>query len=129
MLPAPISFPKRDSLVRPRRRTLDTLRRPSRLTNLGVLLLVSVATLSVLLNLKHYLVSSYSEIDYAIPNSLVSTIVRNTGNLTHLIMVPGHGIWTGAHTRELADESAWILAPYQRGKGRPAALLEHISKA
>ncbi|TFY78573.1 hypothetical protein EWM64_g5441 [Hericium alpestre] len=134
MLPTPISAysKRRDSAIRPRTRTLDSLRAPSRLTNLAALLLVSFAAVSVLLNFKHWLSPHYANksryCDLDASNAAVVERPPFVGNLTHLIVVPGHGIWTGAHDREVLDESSWILAPYQRGRGRPEIISEHISR-
>ncbi|TFY71617.1 hypothetical protein EVG20_g1394 [Dentipellis fragilis] len=134
MLPAPISFPKRrDSFHRNRSGKLNAaLRAPSRLTNLGVLLLTSLALFSLLLNLRHYFFSfdighaktcgEYFEDAQSVERP------ASISNLKHLIIVPGHGIWTGAHEREILDEDSWVLASYQRGRGRPALIAEHIAQ-
>lgn len=110
----------------PRRQLVDTLRRQSRLTNLGVVLLVGACSISVLLNLRYWI----STPNYNLPPSYPldwQTVDRPTERerLAHLIIVPCHSIWTG--TNSWSDEKDWVLEPYQKGPGRLKAFYEHIS--
>ncbi|KAH9163949.1 hypothetical protein EDB89DRAFT_1893254, partial [Lactarius sanguifluus] len=45
--------------------------------------------------------------------------------LDHLVIVPGYGIWTGAHPE---NEDSRLLASYQRGRGHPSIFRAHISR-
>ncbi|KAH9016943.1 hypothetical protein EDB85DRAFT_2122389, partial [Lactarius pseudohatsudake] len=47
--------------------------------------------------------------------------------LDHLVIVPGHCIWTGAHAEDAENEDSWLLASYQRGCGHPSIFRAHIS--
>ncbi|KAI0319603.1 hypothetical protein OF83DRAFT_769532 [Amylostereum chailletii] len=135
MLPSPVSFPSRRShaLTRPAR-TADLLRAPARLTNLAVLLLVSLLAFSLLLNIQHSLSSptipSSGLSLAALPFSVAATLRRPARARTfdHLVVVPGHGIWTGTKEEDALDERLWVMADYQRGKGRPRVFVEHIRR-
>ncbi|KAH9027344.1 hypothetical protein EDB85DRAFT_2148628 [Lactarius pseudohatsudake] len=48
--------------------------------------------------------------------------------LDHLVIVPGHCIWTGAHAEDPENEDSWLLASYQRGCGHPSIFRAHISR-
>ncbi|KAF7790360.1 hypothetical protein EIP86_001315 [Pleurotus ostreatoroseus] len=65
-----------------------------------------------------------------IPSSILATVERDKKlhSLDHLVMVPGHAIWTGAHSERGLDEENWILEPYQKGGGRIAAFYNHIRR-
>ncbi|KAH7920695.1 hypothetical protein BV22DRAFT_1122630 [Leucogyrophana mollusca] len=113
------------------RRALVSLRSRSRLTNLGVLLLSAFAGISFLYNLAFILSSPPSYPPFSVhvaPKSILSTIARNGSieSLAHLIIVPGHAIWTGTKPEHISDESRWILEHYQQGGGRVAAFTKHI---
>ncbi|KAG1716092.1 hypothetical protein ID866_1064 [Astraeus odoratus] len=112
------------------RETLRYLRTRSRLTNLGALLLIAFASLSFLYNLT-FTLSSHSAasfLQYNIPPSLLATAERNETltSLDHLIIVPGHAIWTGHKQEHVFDEEYWSLEDYQKGGGRISAFVDHI---
>lgn len=50
-------------------------------------------------------------------------------NLTHLIIVPGHGVWTGSLPSQVHDEDFWLLDGYMYGHSetRIQAFVEHIN--
>ncbi|KAI0058026.1 hypothetical protein BV25DRAFT_1919726 [Artomyces pyxidatus] len=133
MLPSPVSFSRRrDTFTRLNsRHSIDrALRAPTRLTNFGAILLTIIAAVSLFLNLRHWLKSFASQ--YTLPPSIGRNLNHPTHlrALTHLIIVPGHSIWTGTHPHEMSDDSAWLLAPYQRGRNPPAAaaFLDHVTR-
>ncbi|KAH9016947.1 hypothetical protein EDB85DRAFT_2155538 [Lactarius pseudohatsudake] len=52
--------------------------------------------------------------------------------LDHLVIVPGHCIWTGAHPEDAENEDSWLLASYQRMRASvhiPRGLLSWIPKS
>ncbi len=134
MLPAPVSYhAKREFHLRSQRRTRDILLSRARVTNLGLVLLISFAALSFLFNLGYYF--SYGAGSYSLPHlhdsspeAILSTIERSKtlSSINHLVIVPGHAIWKGTHPERGLDEDNWILEPYQRGGGRVAAFYGHI---
>ncbi|KDQ28019.1 hypothetical protein PLEOSDRAFT_1112819 [Pleurotus ostreatus PC15] len=131
MLPIPVSFgerPRRSfSRKQSRRGVVDALLQRSRITNLGVILLAAFAVLSFLYNLRYYVSESYT--GAAPPRSILATISRQDAEeLNHLVIVPGHSIWTGHNANERLNEDDWILESYQRGGGRVAAFYDHIAK-
>ncbi|KAI0047552.1 hypothetical protein FA95DRAFT_1213264 [Auriscalpium vulgare] len=140
MLPTPISFPRRrDPLFAssygasygPRRGLLRTLRAPARLTNLSALLLALAALFSVTLHARRYLFAprAYSAVPQSINATLPSTREREgLARLSHLIIVPAHGIWLGAREEEALDEGRWVLAAYQKGHDRPRSFMEHVKR-
>lgn len=110
------------------------------MTNLGLLLLASVAALSFLLNVVFYLSSGGDHgrslkkpppktSPHAKPSSILSTIQRDPAlsSLSHLIIVPGHAIWKGTDPARRLDEDDWVLEPYQHGGGRVDAFYDHIA--
>lgn len=143
MLPLPASFRVRQPSPFSRttrksyRSTRDVLLTRARVTNLGLLLLVSFAALSFLVNLIFYL-SSGGESEpqnsklraspHTRPSSILSTIQRDPtlSSLSHLIIVPGHAIWKGTDSARILDEDDWVLESYQHGGGRVAAFYNHI---
>lgn len=120
------------------RAALRSLGTRSRLTNLGVLLLVTFGFVSFFYNLAFifsspsgYLYSSnVGFVGYAPPASILATIQRDETleRLSHLIIVPGHAIWTGSRRDEVLDEAFWTLEDYQRGGGRVSAFVDHIKQ-
>lgn len=139
ILPIPVSFSgsrrpyrtRSDSRSRPRLK-FDVLLTRARVTNLGLLLLASFATLSFLVNLRYFLFSSHrrphdSFPTYA-PYSILETLSRDKSllGLDHLILVPGHAIWQGSSSEDILNENKWILESYQKGGGRVAAFVKHI---
>jgi len=112
--------------------TLRHLRTRSRLTNLGVLLLASFACVSFIYNLSFELSSPFydAHFNYSTPSSILTTIERNETltSLNHLIIVPGHAIWTGIRPEHVLDEEFWTLEDYQKGGGRISAFMDHIKQ-
>ncbi|TCD64737.1 hypothetical protein EIP91_003693 [Steccherinum ochraceum] len=113
------------------RARLDVLLTRARVTNLGLILLGSFAALSFLVNLSYYLSSSCAPGVVAFghpPGSILDTIEREdeVKGLSHLILVPGHGIWKGWNEEEKLDEEKWVLEQYQLGGGRVSAWVKHI---
>ncbi|KAM5533031.1 hypothetical protein V8D89_013299 [Ganoderma adspersum] len=150
MLPLPASFsrthPRRPghslgvSLTGRRahyRSTRDVLLSRARVTNLGFFLLAAFAALSFLLNVFHYFTDPSGSSSHdggihiltAAPRGIWETLQRDRTlrEIDHLIMVPGHAIWTGRSVDERMDEGAWVLESYQRGGGRIAAFFRHIA--
>lgn len=116
---------------------LRSLSGRSRLTNLSVLLLTAFGCVSVFYNLAFIFSSStypYASgvgfVGYAPPGSILATIRRDETleRLSHLIVVPGHAIWSGSKPDEVLDEESWTLEDYQRGGGRVAAFVDHIKQ-
>lgn len=68
--------------------------------------------------------------DYAPPVSILATIQRDKTleRLSHLIVVPGHAIWSGSKPEEVLNETLWTLEDYQRGGGRVSAFVDHIKQ-
>ena len=141
MLPAPISFTGR------RRRSFTVSReiRPwrnlllvrSRATNLTLFLLLLLLSVSAFVHLRTWLFYPTCTADKGIthatkvPKSIADTIHHSNPQnalrkVEHLIMVPGHSIWTGSRIEEALDENFWLLESYQRGSGRVDAFVEHI---
>jgi hypothetical protein len=118
------------------RAALRSLSGRSRLTNLGVLLLAAFGCISFLYNLAFIFSSSSTYpypsgvgfVGYAPPDSILATIRRDETleRLSHLIVVPGHAIWSGSKRDEVLDEGTWTLEDYQRGGGRVSAFVDHI---
>lgn len=111
---------------------LRHLRTRSRLTNLSVLLLAAFACLSFIYNLSFELSSPFydAHFNYSTPSSILTTIERNERltSLDHLIIVPGHAIWTGIKPEHAWDEEFWTLEDYQKGGGRISAFIDHIKQ-
>lgn len=115
------------------RAALRSLSGRSRLTNLGVWLLAAFACISFLYNLAFIFSSSStyprsSGVGYRPPESILATIQRDETleRLSHLIVVPGHAIWSGSKQDQVLDEELWTLEDYQRGGGRVSAFVDHI---
>jgi hypothetical protein len=147
MLPAPVTFRRNG---RSSRGVLTTkhgldgsrlaaiLRAPARLTNFAFALLFVFAAVSLLLNIRHWF--SYENDSAAVsrlsfpgrtllPPSIATTLAQRRArlrSLDHLVLVPGHGVWIGSRPEDVLDERTWLLADFQRNRGRPATLLEHI---
>ncbi|KAF9268771.1 hypothetical protein L218DRAFT_917815 [Marasmius fiardii PR-910] len=132
MLPSPVSLSKRRKPFRrdislTQRRWTDRLLTRARITNLAVFLLVLVTLASLILNLTYWLTWPLPTSTY--PHSIFSTITqREFEGLDHLIMVPGHAIWTGSKVEDRLNEDFWTLESYQKQGGRPEAFFKHISK-
>lgn len=146
MLPSPIS-----SRRRPRKPSYSSisssnawscrihlLSQRSRVTNLAVLLLTAAFLFSLSLNIRHSLwglsTAHGTQWDgYSLENSIEDTIERplELQRLDHLIMVPGHGVWTGNSPDEVLQEDTWALEHYLSGEGaktRIEAFIGHIRK-
>lgn len=69
-------------------------------------------------------------VGYAPPDSILATIRRDETleRLSHLIVVPGHAIWSGSKQDEVLDEELWTLEGHQRGGGRVSAFVDHIKQ-
>jgi len=133
MLPAPVSFQRRGGILNHSPRSLSRLlRAPARLTNLGALLLSSLLTFSLLLNFRlSYLDSPSNQNAPPLLRSIVEALPErrpSVSDLDHLVIVPGHAIWIGAHEEEAEVEDSWLLASYQKGRGRPTVFRAHISR-
>ncbi|KAG5351867.1 hypothetical protein C0989_004690 [Termitomyces sp. Mn162] len=132
MLPSPVTFARRGTYRRytatsPRSLySFDFLLSRARVTNLGFLLLLFVAALSLLSNL--YFLHSTRYQEHANPSALLSAITRDPSvrRLSHLIIVPGHAIWKGINPELRLHEDQWVLEPYQMGSGRVSAFFAHI---
>lgn len=130
MLPSPsIARYQRKRLdTSPRKRVLEALTRRSRLTNLGVFLISGICTISLLLNLSFWTLSTsrYTGPHHARSPLSITTINRPSSHksLNHLILVPCHSIWKG--TDSWLEEKDWFLESYQKGLGRVRAFYEHI---
>ncbi len=129
MLPAPVSFPRHHRILSHSPRSFSKfLRAPARLTNFSAVVLLALLTLSILLNFRS-LVTSPTK-DAALPRSIVETLpVKSPASgLDHLVIVPGHAIWIGAHPEDAENEDSWLLASYQRGRKRPSIFRAHIAR-
>jgi hypothetical protein len=106
---------------------LDTLRRQSRLTNLGVVLLIGACSILILLNIRFWISTPYHRQFPSLYTLDLRTVDRPTEreHLAHLILVPCHSIWTG--TNSWSEEKDWMLESYQKGPGRVKAFYAHIS--
>jgi hypothetical protein len=49
-------------------------------------------------------------------------------NLTHLIVVPCHGVWIGSRPELRSDEDEWLLQSFQRNSGRVQSFFSHIAR-
>lgn len=130
MLPSPsvARYQRKRLDSSPRKKILETLTRRSRLTNLGVFLLVALCALSLLFNL-HYWASypSISENQLRNRHSLLEVDrPEPRTHLDHLILVPCHGIWRG--TTSWAEGKDWVLESYQTGNKRLNAFYDHIAR-
>lgn len=122
---------------------INRLRSRTRLTNLAVSLILALTVISLLLNANYYLSSppsqpalsrrkgwsdaTPSDLSSGIPLSIETTIERDPRiqQLGHMIMVPGHAIWTGGDISRVEEDEQWVLEPMQRG-GSVRTYLRHI---
>ncbi|EGN99619.1 hypothetical protein SERLA73DRAFT_179724 [Serpula lacrymans var. lacrymans S7.3] len=146
LLPSPILSSRRRSFRRdtpnPSLLNADFLFGRARITNLGVIILSALASLSFLYNLAFIfsptptIPNPYRTHDslagYEAQQSILSTINRTeeAEQLSHLIIVPGHAIWTGVWAEQTLDEDYWVLEDYQRGHSaaRLSAFVSHITR-
>lgn len=153
MLPSPVSSGPRKGFKRleagPRRKLTKVLLSRSRFTNLGVVLLIILTFFSLYHNLRVWLSSNPHSNTSNICLPPVASLTHTTHeylakfgstwratvshrlsseNLDHLVIVPGHAIWTGHDPKYRLNDSEWILEPYQKGKARLEALYQHIQR-
>ncbi|SPO22496.1 uncharacterized protein UTRI_01174 [Ustilago trichophora] len=116
----------------------DRLSARSRVTNLGIVLLLGFAGFSALLNLRYMLFShhnssipqSYIDFQGRTPESLSASVPppRNgTDHLNHLVIVTGHAIWAGCDVKGKENDENWVLEDYQKG-GSVKTFYKHIEK-
>ncbi|KAI0692605.1 hypothetical protein BC835DRAFT_1277460 [Cytidiella melzeri] len=138
MLPTPASLYSRNhrSRYHHQRPLRDVLLTRARITNLGFLLLLGFAVLSCLLNLYYWLFAEqqprHPPLDFLSPHSILATIERDKalGALEHLVVVPGHAIWTGSKPEDSYVEDEWLMESFQQGDkaARIQAYHQHISR-
>lgn len=115
----------------------SSFRQRSRITNLGVIILITCLCLSLLFNLRQWLILSRS------PNLSMSQVLPSYAdfkkedpslNLTppvnarRLIIVAGHAIWKGCLPERRLDNDDWVLEQYQRGMSGVTTYFSHIAK-
>lgn len=135
MLPSPAHTRKRLQGGYP-----ASLRQRSRITNLGVILLVSLLSFSLFLNLRQWLTystsrgsqfpvtSEYIDSSLVEKNSDSHLISQNEPiNAKRLIIVAGHAIWKGCLPERRLDHEDWVLEPYQRGTASVGTFVTHIT--
>ncbi|KAN0061142.1 hypothetical protein ACQY0O_006877 [Thecaphora frezii] len=122
----------------------DRLSARSRVTNLGIVLLLGFASLSALINLRYMLFgaqggqsapppgfASWDTFHGYTPDSLRDAVPpprKGIEMLNHLVLVPGHAIWAGCDVRQKDNDENWILEDYQRG-GSVKTFYKHIERA
>jgi hypothetical protein len=115
----------------------------SRVTNLGILLLLGFASFSLLLNLRSLLKhrSNYSQIpppgfgSWETFHGLTPQMLKEnlpdpysgSEKLNHLVIVAGHAVWAGCHFSERENNENWVLEEYQRS-GSVKTYWKHIKK-
>lgn len=127
MLPTPsVARHRRARIDTSRKKLLETLTRRSRITNLGVFLLLGFCFISLLFDLHYWAFPSSPYTNHHYGQSSLLTVTRPSSRkaLNHLIMVPCHSIWKGPDS--WLEEKDWLLEPYQRGLSRVRAFYEHI---
>lgn len=134
MLPSPVhakyqrktrSFVSRS----PRKHILESLRQRSRITNLGLYLLVAFAAISFFLNLSHWTSLHLPNHGLQYASKLLLAFPRpiTRNKINHLIMVPCHSIWKGSDSWN--KDVDWLLESYQqKDKSRLNAFFQHIKK-
>lgn len=139
MLPSPVLSRQYRIYSHSRRLTyknlLEILLTRSRLTNLGLIIISSITSLSLLLNLVHHLDNvdhpEQDALGYQLfdENDDSQNVIREpwTESLDHLIVVPGHAIWKGVDPGKRTQDSEWILKSYQKGVGKTQVFWEHIA--
>ncbi|KAE8208685.1 hypothetical protein CF327_g7041 [Tilletia walkeri] len=124
----------------------DRLAARSRVTNLGVVLLMGLLSLSVLINLRSMYVlhktrttfhgipppgfGSWESFHGLSPESLRITAadpVAGTEDINHLVLVVGHAVWAGCDFAGKESDTNWILESYQRG-GSVRTYWKHIER-
>jgi len=134
ILPTPVSSSKQRRVFRrnppvSQRQALDILLTRARVTNLGLIILSFFAALSFIFNLSFYFSHPQDPV-HSPPKSILSTLSRSAliPGLNHLIIVPGHSIWTGSNPHLIGNEDEWMLEPYQKGGESVSTFVNHISR-
>ncbi|KZT38292.1 hypothetical protein SISSUDRAFT_1062125 [Sistotremastrum suecicum HHB10207 ss-3] len=155
MLPTPASFDSRFNRKTPApyHQWRRTLLARSRATNLALGILGSIAALSLLLNLRFWLLSPSDgsddsigyfssasrsrERDYAMAmrgtraKDFLKVGVERSEEMVgvrHLIVVTGHAVWHGCEASDNAKDEEWILEEYQKGTKSIKVFFEHIRR-
>lgn len=116
----------------------DRLSARSRVTNLGIVLLLGFAGFSALLNLRYMLfyhptadtTPGFIEFHGATPKLLTASAPpprSGTEHLNHLVIVTGHAIWAGCDVNGKHKDENWVLEDYQKG-GSVKTFWKHIEK-
>ncbi|GAA5992443.1 hypothetical protein JCM5350_001592 [Sporobolomyces pararoseus] len=106
----------------------------ARTTNLAVLLLSILTLVSLYYNLVHAIVPISTRIQQqraaaaVVPSSLLSTLPPPHSSLTHLVMIPGHAIWSGCDASHSLRDTDWILQDFQRDGKHVKTYLRHLTK-
>lgn len=122
----------------PRRRRWPWPETRSRVATLPILLLSFFGACTLLRQASFLLAPSLSHartpsvpIHVIHPQDVPATRISRPSlhtNLTHLILVPCHSIFVGNDVEGRLDDESWILADFQRDKGRPKSFWRHISE-
>lgn len=112
----------------------------SRVTNLGIALLLGIASLSILMNMRFLLFGrsyipppgfgTWQSFHGLTPSMLTDSVPsppKGVEKLNHMVLVPGHAIWAGNDFKDRFNDENWILEPYQRG-GSVKTFWKHIEK-
>lgn len=107
----------------------------SRVTNLGVGLLIAALTISLLFNLRGSGAPAaapssplHTETHEAaeLPREDVPALPSGVVPLRHLVVVAGHGIWNGQDITAAYSEKDWLIESYQRNSVK--TFVKHIEK-
>ncbi|PPQ98386.1 hypothetical protein CVT24_004065 [Panaeolus cyanescens] len=107
----------------------DSLTQRSRITNLGLYLLVTISAISLFLNFSHWSSIGSSGNGKKYEPTLLRAFSRpyTRRKLSHLIMVPCHSIWKGKDS--WLNDADWLLESYQqKDESRLRAFYQHIEK-
>ncbi|CAO1638037.1 unnamed protein product [Parajaminaea phylloscopi] len=113
----------------------------SRVTNLGIVLLLAAMSLSGLLNLRYLLLGSrssrpppgfgsWTSFHGTTPDELKASLPpppSGSNSLDHLVIVVGHAVWAGCDFDGRSKDENWILEPFQQG-GSVNTFWKHIAK-
>ncbi|PWN43720.1 hypothetical protein IE81DRAFT_322129 [Ceraceosorus guamensis] len=115
----------------------------SRVTNLGVVLLLAVACASLLLNLRYAIAGSrhvrglpppgfgsWESFHGLTPSTLLDSLpppAKGADALNHLVIVTGHAVWAGCDFSGRENDENWVLESWQRG-GSTRTFWKHIEK-
>ncbi|KAG0141767.1 hypothetical protein CROQUDRAFT_663395 [Cronartium quercuum f. sp. fusiforme G11] len=104
----------------------------ARTTNLAVIILSLICSLSLYINFKHSFLLSSSESDFKITTTTTLTSIQSTlppppiKGMKTLIILPGHAIFVGTDPE---NPTHWILEPYQDPISSIKTFLNQIKKA